>query len=132
MITKNQQIIFDPYSILPSYGENGVELFFKKGNLDVKIFYDSEIKDSDENVINFSFKHSCFHRFTSFPGISDSAIKFEQCDEISSLIEFKYSDYKLAWEKHFNNLFKFRHFRIFFTSANHYLEVICEDLEIKT
>ena len=124
-------IIFDTNSIFPSYGENKVELICKDGNLDVNVFFESK-ENYEETFICFSFKHVCFHRFTSFPGISDSAIKFEDSDDISSLIEFKYSDYKLSWEKHFNYLFKFRHFRIFFLSANHYLEVICEDLDIRS
>lgn len=124
-------IIFDTNPIFPSYGENKVELICKDGNLDVKVFYESK-EDYEENFISFSFKHTCYHKFTSFPGVSDSLIGYEKYENIDSLVEFKYSDYKLAWENHFNNLFKFRHLRIFFINANNYLEVICEDLEIKS
>jgi hypothetical protein len=124
-------IIFDTNSILPSYGENKVELICKDGNLIVNVYFESK-ENYEETYISFIFKQVSFHRFTSFPGVSDSSINYEKYENIDSLIEFKHSDYKVAWEKHFNNLFKFRHFRIFFLNANHYLEVICEDLDIKS
>ena len=124
-------IIFDTDSIFPSHGENKVELICKDGNLDVNVFYETK-EDYEETFISFSFKHTCSYKFTSFPGVNDSSISYEKYEKLDSLIEFKYSDYKLAWEKHFNGLFKFRHFRIFFINANNYLEVICEDLEIKS
>jgi len=124
-------MIFDTNSIFPSHGENKVDVICKDGNLEVNIFYDCKEEDYNERFISFSFKHVCFHKFTSFPGVSDSIISYEKYEYIDSLVEFKYSDYKLAWEKHFNDLFKFRHFRIFFINANNYLEVICENLEIK-
>lgn len=132
MEAKKQLLIFNPYTIIPSYGENKVNLIYNNSELEVSIFYDALEHDCIEKAIILLFKHVCFHKFTSFPGVSDSVIKFEDNNELSSLVEFEYSDFKIAWEKHFNNLFKLRHFRFFFTSANHYLEVICEDLEIKT
>ncbi|SRX75273.1 hypothetical protein AEQU3_02267 [Aequorivita antarctica] len=123
-------IIFNTDLFFPSHGENKIDLSYNDGNLNVNIYYDSK-ESNEECTINFLFKHTCFHRLTNFPGVSDSLINFEKYEKIDSLIEFKNSDYKLQWEKHFNNLFKFRHFRIFFINANHYLEVISADLIIK-
>jgi|GEM_PF-6758269 len=122
-------IVFNTDLIFPSHGENKIDLFYNEGNLNINVYYDSKL-NYEECIINFLFKHTCFHKLTNFPGVSDSLINYEKYEKIDSLIEFKNSEYKLLWEEHFNNLFKFRHFRIFFINANYCLEVISEDLII--
>jgi hypothetical protein len=64
------------------------------------------------------------------PGVSDTVIEYERYEAISSLVEFQYSDFKDRWEKHFNDLFKLRHFKIIFLNANSVVEVICEDFNV--
>lgn len=124
MKCRNAKVIFDPFEFLPGYGENRISVSFDKGDLIVTVFYDS---DDSESQISLVFKHSCFQRITSMPGASDTVIEYEGYEAISSLVEFQYSDFKDRWEKHFNNLFKLRHFKIIFLSDNSAIEVICED-----
>lgn len=131
MKAKQPVVIFNPYTVIPSYGENRISLLHNNSQLEISIFYDAPSGD-DEAKVCFLFENCCFHKFSSFPGVSDSIIQFENHDDISSLIEFTVSDYKMLWETQFKNLFKFKHFVIFFTSANQYLEVISENVSVLT
>ncbi len=128
MKCKDVKKIFDPYTLIPSYGEN--EIFFKKEKeLILSVYYDS----NDDNLDKFyelKFNNVYFFIYSSLPGVSAMNLTYETYNDLTSLVEFKNSEFCLAWEKQTNYQFKLRHFRIFFISTNNYLEVICRDLEI--
>ena len=127
MECKKPKIIFNPYRLLPTYGESRIDLSYSNNKLDLKIYYEDK---ANEKSMTLSFDFVCYHKFSIFPGVDNTAIEYEEYDDLTSLIEFEQSDFKTLWEEHFNNIFKLKHFRIFFTSSNHYFEVICESFSI--
>lgn len=129
MYCKDVKVVFDPYTLFPSYGENSITITFEGMNLKLNMIFDSQV-EPEESYATIIFRNVCFHKFASFPGIDDSNIKIEKYDDITSLVEFQYSDFKTSWEKHFNYNFRFKHYRIIFPNANHILEVVCEDISI--
>lgn len=124
--------VYNPYLKLPSYGENRTKLLYDESNLELTIFYDNENDENDfeEKSIEINFSGVCFFAFSGFPGVKVTNIEYDTYSDINSLVEFEYSEVKLKWEKHFDNLFTYRHFKIFFTSSNESLEVICRDLKV--
>lgn len=126
---KNPKVVFDPYLYLPGYGESQLELSYKDGDLRLKVLYD----DPNSNKLNsfeIVFEHAVFHRFSSCPGVDGMDIDYEHGEHLSSLTEYTKSDLNISWEKHFENMFKFRHFNIFFLSENKRLEIVSENFEI--
>jgi len=119
--------IYDPYLVIPGYGENNIGLNFIKGNLNLKIFYDC-LQDDSQKVIDITFINVCYHKCCNFPGVNDSNYINQRYSDITSLVEFENSELKNLWELHFNHVFKFRHFKIIFTNANYVLDVICQEL----
>jgi hypothetical protein len=70
--------------------------------------------------------------FGAFPGVCTRNIEYEGIEVISSLVEYQDSEPAIKWSEHFNGLFNVRHFKIYFLSANKFLEVFATDVQITT
>lgn len=124
--------VYNPYLKLPSYGENRVNLIHSDSDLSLVIFYDNtdDENDLEEKKIKINFKGVCSYSCSSFPGVKMNNIEYGEYTKISSLVEFEFSDLKTNWENHFRNMFKYRHFKIFFLNSNQSLEVIARELDV--
>jgi hypothetical protein len=126
---KSPKVVYNPYQILPSFGENEIETSYIDSNLLLKITFD-DAKTGQEDSLEIEFEHAVFFKVASCPGIDGMDIEYEYGDKLSSLIEFTDSEFKIEWEKHFNNLYKLHHYKILFLSANKSLEVVSEGFRI--
>ncbi len=129
MKCREPEIVFDLENLISSYGENRLELELKGDVLFVSVFFnDNEKKESE---IIFCFDHTVYHSFQSMPGVKMNNIKYTRSlQHLTKLIEFRLSEVAKEWENHFNNLFKFRHFNIYFQEENKYLEIISKDFKV--
>lgn len=119
--------IFNPYTILPPYGENSIRMLFENNKLILSVYYDSETS-STEQQIDITFINIYYHKLVSIPGLNDSSFKEERYDCISSLVELTNSEFKLRWEMEYSDGVKLRHYRIIFAASNYMFEVLCKDV----
>ena len=124
-------VVFDPYEFLPPHGESAITSKFENNALNLRVTYDDEERNKEQSF-ELIFRNAIFHKIESFPGVDGMKYNYEYGNEISSLLEFGFSDLKNAWEEHFKGVFKFSHFKIFFLNANKSVEIICESYSLKT
>ncbi|QUG75846.1 hypothetical protein GKQ23_12945 [Erwinia sp. E602] len=124
-------VYLDPYEWLPGYGENAVALIYQGSDLSVRIEYDDEEGDAAYCYRELHFKHACEFRKAAFPGATHSGCELELGDgRVSTLNIYPESEVAKAWNLHFNNLFRFNHYTLWFTAENVSVEVIACDVEL--
>jgi len=125
---KGCKVVFNPYDFLPAYGETSIDLKFSDSLLELNVYYDTN-RDNKEGCLRLLFDNAVFYKLESFPGVSSINAEYDYDDStVGSLIQFLDSDFKDVWERHFNNLFKFAHYKIFLLGVNKSLEVVCRDI----
>jgi hypothetical protein len=130
MKISNPVQIYDFDGWLPSYGENSVEPIFQNGSLDLKINFDTV--DGAAGFKIFHFEHTVGYHVTSCPGVHIPNLIYEtsSSQKFYGLVEFLDSDMAAAWNIHFQNRFKVRHFQIIFLSENLMVTIFAEDCDL--
>ena len=128
--------IFNPHELMPSYGENSVEVSMKRSNLSVIVAYDG--KDGREQQTEIIFTDvNAFYR-SNFPGPGMLGITYNTEDKekisISNLVEYPDSEAALAWTEYWQKSCginrHIKHYMWIFTSENIRLEVFAGGVQI--
>ncbi len=78
------KVVYDPYQVLPPYGENEIEIHYADGKLSLKVTFNDEDTGEDKNL-NIEFEFPVFHRFESFPGVDGMNIEYDDFATLGSL-----------------------------------------------
>jgi hypothetical protein len=115
--------VFNLDEILPSYGENRIEICYKNNDLILSVFFDGE---EDESVLIINFQTVVFHKVENIPSAGTYGIIYEKNPFISSVVEYQKSELNEKWKQINNHLFDFHHYKLFLSQENVSIEVICE------
>lgn len=134
--------IYDPYEWLPGDGESKVSYKSVGADVSIEVIYDCQSNGSDSQSITFCKKYlifkSAFYFYKApFPGAELLNIEWKaDIKDISSLVEFKYSELALQARKIWSdtagsaNIPEFRHFSIYFMSENVCFHIIASDVKL--
>ena len=124
------KVIYDPYEVFPSYGESEVKISCNDSILSLDISYEDSERE-EEKILKLEFEFPVFYRLESFPGVNGMDIEYDGHSGIlSSLLEYSYSEYRDAWERHFDNRLELSHYQLFFLSENKRFEVVSKKVRV--
>lgn len=130
MQLSNPKKVLDLDSFLPSDGEDGFEMSYSKGILNLVIFYEPEGLELGEARKTIRFSPAKYFFKTPFPGYS-----FFICPDdrdislLNSVVEYEYSDMVDIESKSLRTA-GYKHYRLFLHSTGVALHVIAKSCEI--
>ena len=117
-------------SFLPPGGEDGLDLSYHSGTLDLTIQYEKTGGETGDARKVIRFMDAKYFFKTPFPGYS-----FFSCPDdrdvslLSSLVEYEYSD-MVEMDKKRYNINGYRHYRLFLHSVGFAVYVIAQSCEV--
>lgn len=125
--------VLNPYDWMPPYGENGVSLVNQGLDLVISIGFDGP--EGLPNHKELLFTHAQFFCKSSFPGprmlVLDPARTIDP-ELLGALVEYPESEAAVVWSDHFGGLWKMKHYRIAFLSENLMVEVIANNVILRS